>query len=307
MKIAITGATGFVGTRLVEKLAKQGHHLIIFTRSQAKANQKFPASSFPNLEIIKYTPTESGNWQEKISGTDAVINLAGEPIAEKRWTQAHKQVLLNSRKIGTQKVVEGIKNATQKPFVLINCSAIGYYGTSETLTFDENSNSGNDFLAEICRNWENEAQKVKESGVRLVIIRSGIVLGNGGALAKMLPVFKLFMGGAIGSGKQWFSWIHIDDIVNLIIEAISRSEIEGIFNGTAPNPVTMNQFCQVLGDVLTRPSWLPVPDFALQLLLGDGAKVVLEGQKVLPNRTQSINFNYQYPNLKEALINIINN
>lgn len=305
MKIAITGATGFVGTRLVEKLAKQGHHLIIFTRSCAKANQKFPASAFPNLEIIKYTPTESGKWQEKISGTDAIINLAGEPIAEKRWSESHKQVLLNSRKIGTQKIVEGIKNAIQKPFVLINFSAIGYYGTSETLTFDENSNSGNDFLAEICQNWENSAQKVKESGVRLVIIRSGIVLGNGGALAKMLPAFNLFVGGAIGTGKQWFSWIHIEDIVNLIIEAINRSEIEGIFNGTAPNPVTMNQLCTTLGEILDRPSWLPVPEFVLQLLLGDGAKVVLEGQKVLPKKTQSIGFNYQYPNLKDALINII--
>jgi uncharacterized protein len=306
MKIAITGATGFVGTHLVKKLAKQGHHLIILTRSSAKANQQFPASSFPNLEIIKYTPTESGKWQEKISGCDGVINLAGEPIAEKRWSEAHKQVLLNSRKIGTEKVVESIKNAPQKPVFLINFSAIGYYGTSETATFDENSHSGNDFLAHICENWEEEANKVKEFGTRLVIIRSGIVLGNGGALAKMLPAFNLFAGGKIGSGKQWFSWIHIEDLVNLIIEGINRSDMTGVFNGTSPNPVTMDQLCTTLGSILNRPSWLPVPSFVLQLLLGDGAKVVLEGQKVLPNHTLSIGFNYEYPELKEALTNIIN-
>lgn len=305
MKIAITGATGFVGSRLVEKLAKQGHHLIILTRSTAKANQNFPASSFPNLEIVKYEPTESGIWQNKLSGCNGVINLAGEPIAEKRWTDSHKQVLLNSRKIGTEKIVEGIKNSTQRPSFLINFSAIGYYGTSETATFDENSASGKDFLAEICQNWETEAKKVQEVGVRLVIIRSGIVLGNGGALAKMLPAFNLFAGGAIGTGKQWFSWIHLDDLVNLIIEAINRSDLSGIYNGTAPNPVTMNQLCTTLGEVLNRPSWLPVPSFVLQLLLGDGAKVVLEGQRVLPNRTQASGFQYQYPHLKEALTNII--
>ena len=161
MKIAITGATGFVGSRLVKKLATANNQLIILTRNESKANQKFPASSFPNLEIVKYTPTSSGNWQDKLSGCDAVINLAGEPIAEKKWTPSQKQELLNSRKIGTKKIVEGIKNATQKPSVLVNFSAIGYYGTSETATFDENSQIGDDFLAEICENWEAEAKKVK--------------------------------------------------------------------------------------------------------------------------------------------------
>ena len=305
MKIAITGATGFVGSHLVKKLATSDNQLIILTRNEANANRKFPASSFPNLEIVKYTPQTSGNWQDKLSGCDAIINLAGEPIAEKKWTPSQKQELLNSRKIGTQKIVEGIKKADQKPLVLVNFSAIGYYGTSETATFDENSQSGNDFLGEICQNWEEEAKKVKETGVRLVIIRSGIVLGNGGAIAKMIPPFKMFAGGAIGSGKQWFSWIHIDDIVKLVIEAINRQDIEGTFNGTAPNPVTMNELCNVLGNVLNRPSWLPVPSFVLQALLGDGSKVVLEGQKVLPKKTQSIGFKYQYPNLKEALIDIV--
>ncbi|NJQ97993.1 MAG: TIGR01777 family protein, partial [Hydrococcus sp. CSU_1_8] len=195
--------------------------------------------------------------------------------------------------------------ANPKPSVLINASAIGYYGTSETATFDENSASGSDFLAQVCQAWETEAKKVKEAGVRLVIIRIGIVLGNGGALAKMVPPFKIFAGGPLGNGRQWFSWIHREDLVNLIIEAIERSEIEGTYNATAPNPVRMSQLCQTLGEVINRPSWLPVPDFALELLLGESAKVVLEGQQVLPKATQAMGFKYQYPTLKPALTEIV--
>jgi hypothetical protein len=233
-----------------------------------------------------------------------VVNLAGEPIAE-RWTPEHKKAILDSRQLGTRKIVEAISQANPKPSVLINASAIGYYGTSETATFDETSASGNDFLAEVCQVWEAEAKKVKEAGVRLVILRLGIVLGNGGALAKMIPPFQMFAGGPIGSGRQWFSWIHRDDLVDLILEALKRPEIEGTFNATAPNPVRMNQLCQTLGEVIHRPSWLPVPNFALELLLGESAKVVLEGQQVLPKATQAIGFQYQYPTLKPALTEII--
>ncbi|WP_013320353.1 thylakoid membrane protein ThyD [Gloeothece verrucosa] len=304
MKIAITGATGFVGTRLVEKLNAQGDQILVLTRNPEKAKRVFPAVAFSNLEVVKYQATESGEWQKAISGCDAVVNLAGEPISE-RWTPAHKQAILDSRQLGTQKIVEAIIKANAKPSVLINPSAIGYYGTSETATFDENSPSGTDFLAEVCQKWEAEAAKVKEAGVRLVIIRFGIVLGDGGALAKMIPPFKMFAGGPIGEGRQWFSWIHRDDLVSLILEALKRPDLEGTFNGTAPNPVQMNQFCQILGEVIKRPSWLPVPGFALEVLLGEGAKVVLEGQQVLPKATQKIGFQYQYPTLKPALQEII--
>jgi hypothetical protein len=304
MKIAITGATGFVGSRLVEKLKAEGHRILIFTRNPERAKRIFPATAFPNLEIIAYKATESGDWQEKIAGCDAVVNLAGEPIAE-RWTPEHKKAILDSRQLGTRKIVEAISQANPKPSVLINASAIGYYGTSETATFDETSASGNDFLAEVCQVWEAEAKKVKEAGVRLVILRLGIVLGNGGALAKMIPPFQMFAGGPIGSGRQWFSWIHRDDLVDLILEALKRPEIEGTFNATAPNPVRMNQLCQTLGEVIHRPSWLPVPNFALELLLGESAKVVLEGQQVLPKATQAIGFQYRYPTLKPALTEII--
>lgn len=300
MKVAITGATGFIGSRLVERLQAQGHQPLILTRNRAAALR-----TFPTLEIVDYTPTESGAWQNAIAGCDGVVNLAGEPIGESRWTPKQKQEILDSRKLGTQKIVEAIAQANPKPKVLVNASAIGYYGTSETATFDETSPPGNDFLAEVCQAWEAQAQNVKDYGVRLVILRFGIVFGNGGALAKMIPAFKLFAGGPIGSGHQWLSWIHLDDLVNLIIEALTRPGIEGVLNATAPNPVRMSELSQVLGDVLHRPSWLPVPDFALEVLLGEGAKVVLEGQQVLPKRTTSYGFEYQYPTVKPALEDIL--
>jgi uncharacterized protein (TIGR01777 family) len=300
MKVAITGATGFVGSRLVEELQARGHQPLILTRNRDAA-----LKAFPKVEAVAYTPTESGSWQEAIAGCDGVVHLAGEPIAESRWTPKQKQEILTSRQLSTRKIVEAIAKANPKPSVLVNASAIGYYGTSETATFDETSPSSNDFLAEVCQAWEAEAQKVKEAGVRLVILRLGIVLGDGGALAKMIPPFKLFAGGPLGTGKQWFSWIHRDDLVNLILEALTRKDIEGVLNATAPNPVRMSEFCQVLGKTLNRPSWLPVPSFVPEALLGEGAKVVLEGQQVLPKRTTSYGFDYQYPTLEQALAEIL--
>ncbi|MBH8555677.1 TIGR01777 family oxidoreductase [Nostocaceae cyanobacterium CENA357] len=305
MKLAITGATGFVGSRLVVRLHKEGNRVLVLTRNSAFAQKVFPSEAFPNVEIITYTPTVSGSWQNVIAGCDGVVNLAGEPIAEERWTPEHKRKILSSRQLGTQKIVEAIANANPKPSVLVNASAIGYYGTSEITTFDESSPSGSDFLAEVCQAWEAEARKVKDAGVRLVILRFGIVLGLGGALGKMIMPFRLFAGGPIGSGRQWFSWIHIDDLVNLILEALTKQEIEGVYNATAPNPVRMADLCQTLGQVMHRPSWLPVPAFALEALLGDGAIVVLEGQKVLPKRTLESGFEYQYPNLQPTLKQII--
>jgi uncharacterized protein (TIGR01777 family) len=304
MKVAITGATGFVGRRLVERLAAEGHQVIALTRQINHAKQVFSLTK--NLEIVAYTPTASGDWQQALADCDGVVNLAGEPIAEKRWTAEEKSVILNSRKQVTQKLVEAIQQTDPKPGVLVNASAIGYYGTSETAVFDETSGPGDDFLAEVCQVWETEAAKVKDSGVRLVILRLGIVLDqDGGALAKMLPAFRLFAGGPIGSGKQWFSWIHREDVVNLILYALTHPEMEGAFNATAPSPVHMADLSQTLGQVLKRPSWLPVPGFALEIMLGDGVKVVLEGQQVLPKRTQEAGFQFQYPVLKPALERIV--
>lgn len=305
MKVAIAGATGFVGSRLVEKLQAAGHQVVVLSRDAARAGRVFPASAYPNLEVVGYTPAESGDWQKSIAGCDAVVNLAGVPIAEERWTQARQQAILDSRKLTTEKLVEAIVNANPKPSVFVSASAIGYYGTSETAEFDENSPAGNDFLATVCKEWEAAAQPAKNAGTRLAILRLGIVLGMGGALAKMLPPFKLFAGGPIGTGKQWFSWVHREDVVDLILYALQNSQVQGVLNATAPNPVRMNELCHTLGEVLSRPSWLPVPGFALELLLGDGAKVVLEGQKVLPKQTLASGFQYQYPTLKLALEEIL--
>ncbi|XQQ07712.1 MAG: TIGR01777 family oxidoreductase [Leptolyngbya sp. IPPAS B-1204] len=305
MKVAVTGATGFVGSRLVQRLQQSGHQILVLTRNADRSKQIFPASAFPNVEIIAYTPLASGSWQAEIAGCDGVVNLAGAPIAESRWTPERKQEILDSRKIGTEKIVEAIAQANPKPSVLVNSSAIGYYGTSETATFDETSPAGQDFLAEVCQAWEAAAEAVKQTGTRLVILRTGIVLGDGGALAKMLTPFRLFAGGPLGSGKQWFSWIHIDDLVNLILRALTEPTMEGVLNATAPEPVRMAELCHTLGQILHRPSWLPVPAAALELLLGDAAKVVLEGQQVLPKRTQAIGFTYQYPTVKQALQDIV--
>ncbi|MDP8934496.1 MAG: TIGR01777 family oxidoreductase [Cyanobacteriota bacterium] len=305
MKVAIAGATGFVGSRLVEKLQAAGHQVVVLSRDAARAGRVFPASAYPNLEVVAYTPAESGDWQKSIAGCDAVVNLAGVPIAEERWTEARQQAILDSRRLTTAKLVEAIVNANPRPSVFVSASAIGYYGTSETAEFDETSPAGDDFLAAVCKDWEAAAQPAKNAGTRLAILRLGIVLGMGGALAKMLPPFKLFAGGPLGTGKQWFSWVHREDVVDLILYALQNSQVEGVLNATAPNPVRMNELCQTLGEVLKRPSWLPVPSFALELLLGDGAKVVLEGQKVLPKQTLASGFQYQYPTLKLALEEIL--
>ena len=305
MKVAITGATGFVGSRLVERLQKQGMKILVLTRNTASARRLFPANVYPDVEVIAYTPAASGSWQNEIANCQGIVNLAGSPISEGRWTTERKQEILNSRKLTTQKIVEAIVNSSTKPQVLVNASAIGYYGTSETATFDENSPSSNDFLSEVCQVWETEAQKVTDNNVRLVILRFGIVLGMGGALGKMITPFKLFAGGPIGSGEQWFSWIHIDDMVGLILHALTNSEMSGVYNGTAPKPVRMAELSTTMGKVMNRPSWLPVPAFAIEAMLGDGAVVALEGQKVLPKRTLESGFKYQYSDLEPALKEIL--
>jgi uncharacterized protein (TIGR01777 family) len=306
MKVAITGATGFVGSRLVERLQKQGMKVLVLTRNTNRAQKLFPTTAYPNVEITAYTPTISGAWQDQIASVEGVVNLAGAPISEGRWTTERKQSILDSRKLTTQKIVEAIINSTTKPKILVNASAVGYYGTSPNATFNENSPSGRDFLAQVCQDWEAEALKVASGGVRLVILRFGIVLGMGGALAKMIPPFKLFAGGPIGSGEQWFSWIYIDDVVNLILQALTTEQMSGVYNATAPHPVRMAELSTTMGEVMNRPSWLPVPAFAIEAMLGDGAVVVLEGQKVLPQRTLSSGFQYKYSQLKPALEEILN-
>jgi len=307
MKIAIAGATGFVGQHLVQRLHQDAHSLVVLTRNPNQARAQFAkliGAGGASLEIVGYSPKAGGEWQRAISGCDAVVNLAGAPI-DQRWSPEWKHEIFESRQLSTRLIVEAIAKAEQKPPVLINTSAIGYYGTSETATFDETSPPGKDFLASVCETWEGEAQKVKENGTRLAILRFGIVLGNGGAIRKMLLPFQFFAGGPIGSGRQWFSWIHIDDVVGLIRAAIEQPSYDGVYNATAPNPVRMSALCQTLGEVMQRPSWLPVPAFALELLLGEGAQVVLEGQQVLPRRALDLGYQFAYASVKPALADVV--
>ncbi|MBD2189021.1 thylakoid membrane protein ThyD [Pseudanabaena mucicola] len=301
MKIVITGATGFVGVKLVERLQALGDHIVVLCRNVEKASRQFPSEAFPNVKIVGYKPFALGDWTQEISGSDAVINLAGEPIAGVRWTDKRKQEIRDSRVLTTKILVEAISNAEVKPKVLISGSAIGYYGTSLDKSFDEYSDRGNDFLADICRDWEAAADPVTNLGVRLVKLRTGIVLGMGGAIAKMLPIFQVGGGGKIGSGKQWFSWIHRDDWVELIIYALNNDQVTGALNGTAPQPVTNEEFTVAFAKAIKRPAFLPVPAAALILVFGEGASVLLDGQKVLPHKAEINKFSFKYPNIDRAL------
>ncbi|KAI9123910.1 hypothetical protein K1719_005210 [Acacia pycnantha] len=297
MIISVTGATGFIGKRLVQRLHADNHRVRVLTRSKSKAEQIFPAKDFPGIKIA-----DESEWKECIHGSTGVVNLAGMPIST-RWSSEIKKEIKESRIRVTSKVVECINSAPDdiRPKVLVSATAVGYYGTSETKVFDEQSPSGKDYLAEVCREWESTAHKVN-GDVRLALIRIGVVLGkDGGALAKMVPLFMVFAGGPLGSGKQWFSWIHLDDIVNLVYEALSNPSYKGVINGTAPNPVRLAELCEQLGNVVGRPSWLPVPDFALKAVLGEGATVVLEGQKVLPAKAKELGFPFKYRYVKDAL------
>lgn len=301
MIVSITGATGFIGRKLVGRLISDGHKVRVLTRSASNARSIFPAKAYPDVEVA-----EESEWGNFIQGSTAVVNLAGTPISN-RWSSDVKSDIKKSRLQATAKVVAAINSAPKelRPSVLVSATAVGFYGTSETQTFDESSPSGRDYLAEVCREWESTAQTVDDS-VRLVLIRIGIVLDNdGGALARMIPLFRLFAGGPIGSGKQWFSWVHRDDLVNLIVASLSNSAYEGVINGTAPNPVRFSEMCDNLGAVLGRPSWLPVPDFVLQALLGEGAQVVLDGQRVLPKKALHLGFRFKYHYIRDALKAIV--
>jgi uncharacterized protein (TIGR01777 family) len=277
MKIVMTGATGFVGGKLVERLHALGDRIVVLARNSQKATRQFPQDIFPNVEVIGYTPFELGDWAQVISGSDAVINLAGEPLAGVRWTDKRKQEIRDSRILTTKVLVEAIAKADVKPQALISGSAIGYYSTSLDKSFDEYSNAGDDFLANVCKDWETAAEAVTSLGLRLVKLRTGIVLGMGGAIAKMLPIFQVGGGGKIGSGKQWFSWIHRDDLVELIIYALKNEQITGALNATAPKAVTNEDFTVAFAKAIKRPAFLPVPAAALILIFGEGATVLLDG------------------------------
>ncbi len=300
MRLFLTGCTGFIGHGLVPALEAAGHGLILATRHPRQA-RRLSATA----QVVEADTRQPGPWQEHVATAEGVINLAGEPIAEKRWTNQHKTLLQQSRIATTRNLVETIAAADPGPQVLISGSAVGYYGTSEAGEFSEGSAGGADFLARLCQEWEAATLPV-QSRCRVVVLRIGIVLGpDGGALGKMLPVFRLGVGGPVGSGRQWMSWIHRTDLCRLIVAALGEPGFRGVYNAVAPNPVTMGEMAVSLGQVMGRPSLLPVPAPLLQALLGDGAMVVLKGQKVGSTALKDRGFNFAYPTLPEALEEIV--
>ncbi|GMH35280.1 hypothetical protein BSKO_03148 [Bryopsis sp. KO-2023] len=297
LTVAVTGATGLIGARLVAKLASLNHKVVVLTRDVGRAKSKLP---YPGISV--HGPN---SWESAICGCDAVVNLAGEPIAT-RWSPAIKDEIKTSRVKTTRRIAAAINACPEdsRPKILVNSSAVGFYGSSLTASLNESSPSGTDYLAEICREWEAAAKEAKDT--RVVLLRTGIVLApEGGALGRMLPVFQIFAGGPLGTGQQWVSWIHRDDVVGLIVESIQNKNFDGAYNATAPNPVRMGEFCNAMGQVLGRPSWLLVPEFALQTLLGEGAMLVVEGQRVLPVRTEKAGYKFTYPSVIGALRNLL--
>lgn len=295
MKIVLAGATGFIGQRLVRQLQQEGHSLTLLTRHRPAPNQ-------PNNTFALWDAKTVGDWARHIDGADAVINLAGEPIAAKRWTHAQKERILSSRLNATGAIVDAIAKAAKKPEVLINASAVGYYGDVKKEEVTESHPPAEDFLGTTCARWEQAAREAERSGVRVVLVRTGIVLEqNGGALKKMLLPFRLFAGGPLGTGDQWFPWIHIDDEVGAIVFALANKNLSGPVNLAAPEPATMREFCKAMGRAMGRPSWAPVPGFALQILLGEMSTMLLGGQKVVPKKLQEAGYRFKFPQLDVAL------
>ena len=309
MKLLLTGCTGFIGRELIPLLIKEGHNLTVISRqTKGRLNTIVKDSS---IKVIQMNPAESSSWdkeeiQNSLKSCEGVINLAGEPIAEKRWTTDHCKEITNSRIETTKNLIKNLRNLRKPPKVLINASAIGFYGSHSQTEFTEENIQGDDFLANLCKEWEFTA-KNKPRATRLLIVRIGIVLAkDGGALGKMLPIFRAGLGGPIGDGKQWMSWIHRTDLCKLINESVKNSAWSGVVNGVAPNPVRMNEFSSSLGQVLGRPSLLAVPGPILKLILGDGARVVLEGQNVQPQRLNKFKFKFSFPTINDTFQALLN-
>jgi len=309
MKLLLTGCTGFIGRELIPLLINEGHSLTVISRqTKGRLNTIVNDSS---IKVIQMNPAESSSWdkeeiQNSLKSCEGVINLAGEPIAEKRWTTDHCKEITNSRIETTKNLIKNLRNLRKPPKVLINASAIGFYGSHSQTEFTEENIQGDDFLANLCKEWEFTA-KNKPRATRLLIVRIGIVLAkDGGALGKMLPIFRAGLGGPIGDGKQWMSWIHRTDLCKLINESVKNSAWSGVVNGVAPNPVRMNEFSNSLGQILGRPSLLAVPGPILKLILGDGARVVLEGQNVQAQRLNKLKFKFSFPTINDAFQSILN-
>ena len=298
MRIVVSGGTGFIGRPLCASLCQEGHRVTLLTRRREEAQRLCGAA----VTAVEWNGREAGAWESCLEGADAVVNLAGAPIADGRWTDVRKRVLAESRVLTTRLLAEAMSRRTSKPRTLISASGIGYYGASDDRVLDEGAVRGKGFLADLCLAWEAEALQTAEFGVRVVLLRTGMVLElDGGALLKMLLPFRFFAGGPIMPGTQWVSWIHRRDHIGLIQWILTTPHVSGPVNAVAPEAVTMKRFCQVLGRVLQRPSWLPVPRFALQAALGELGTLMTTGQRVNPAKALSGGYVFRYPTLEPAL------
>jgi uncharacterized protein len=297
LKIVITGASGFIGRRLLKTLGQGGHSLHVLSRHQGT---NLP----PGVRLSGWDPVKGAPPEDTLRDADAVIHLAGETVAQ-RWSGEAKRRIRDSRIIGTRNLVEGISKISRKPAVLICASATGYYGTRGDEALTESAAAGSGFLAETCVEWEREALAAEALGVRVAPIRTGMVLDpRGGALQRLLPIFRLGIGGKLGSGKQWIPWIHLDDLANLYAFAL-ENPVRGALNGTAPNPVTNAEFTRVLASAVHRPAILPVPAFAMKLLYGEMAQILFDSQRVLPHVAENMGFGFRFPQLPGALLNLL--
>ena len=297
MKILITGASGLIGQALQKSFAEKGYEMLLASRKEPTDEQR-----------IQWSIEEGFADPEKLEGIDAVVHLAGESVSGLRWTDDKKKAIRDSRVLGTRNVVDAISKLKHKPKVLISASATGFYGERGDEAVTESSAIGDNFLAGVSREWEGESRRAEDAGIRTVLLRSGIILSkDGGALATMLTPFRLGVGGVIGSGKQWMSWISLDDEIAVINFAIENENLRGAVNAVSPNPVTNEEFTKTLGEVLYRPTFLPLPEFAVSMVFGEmGDALLLASTKVLPKRLEDAGFEFKYPELKPALEHALN-
>ncbi|MDA0739339.1 MAG: TIGR01777 family oxidoreductase [Nitrospirae bacterium] len=304
MNIVIAGGTGFIGRHLCPQLLQRQHEVTVLTRNTSRGQKVLPTQ----VHLHEWDRLKWGGLEKNLLGQDAVINLAGGSIADGRWTPSRKEMLRSSRIDTTRMIVNALSNLpiTDRPKVLINASGIGYYGLEGKNAVDELAKPGKGFLAELCVEWEEEAFRATDYGVRTVCLRTSMVLGkDGGALKKMLLPFQLFLGGPIGDETQPVSWIHVEDLVRLIATILEHDSYKGPINAASPHPVTMKEFCVQLGKALGRPSWLPVPAFMLNIVLGELSTLMTHGQLVNPLIAQKLGFSFTYPHLQSALYAIL--
>jgi len=294
--VTLTGATGLIGPQLVRLLARRGAAVTVLSRDPERA-----AASLGDVEAVHWDPLAEAAPAGALSGRDAVVHMAGEPVAQ-RWSGHVKRAIRDSRVFGTRNLVQGLGACEQRPPVLLSSSAAGYYGPRNEEPLDEDAAPGRDFLAGVCVEWEREAAGAGELGMRVCMLRTGVVLdAAGGALAKMLPPFRLGIGGPVGSGRQFISWIHTDDLVALVLAALEDERWSGPINGTAPAPVENREFSKVLGRVLHRPAVLPVPALALRAMYGEMAQIVTTGARIVPAKALVLGYEFLHPELEEAL------